>query len=304
MFGSAKVTKNADPDQYKYTGYGIGLDSRSEFSFAHGRYGKNVIIFGVDMSSSAHVDNKGKDILILGEGPTQGLDDTTLTAEAKYPINFTQSGKRFVSSLNCNGSKNFLFVNDTKVYQFKAKNAEIKDYALFLGNFLKDFTINNMKTKTSLKGVVQLFSADFNPIDINNILDIHKYLMKRTGYKIVLWLIKKIFIGLLISLVNGSNHTKCVSLRNQKCMIQPTLINLQPNECSQEFHCYPFSFKLDRCVGSRNTLNDLSNKVCIPNKTEDLNLSVFNMITGINKSKILTKHVSCKGKCRFDGKKM
>ena len=101
------------------------------------------------MSSSAHVDNKGKDILILGEGPTQGLDDATLTAEAKYPINFTQSGKRFVSSLNCNGSKNFLFVNDTKVYQFKAKNSEIKDYALFLGNFLKDFTINNMKTKTS-----------------------------------------------------------------------------------------------------------------------------------------------------------
>ena len=122
LFGSVKVTKNADPDQYKYTGYGIRLDSRSEFSFAHGRYGKNVIIFGVDMSSSAHVDNKGKDILILGEGPTQGLDDTTLTAEAKYPINFTQSGKRFVSSLNCNGSKNFLFVNDTKVYQFKAKN--------------------------------------------------------------------------------------------------------------------------------------------------------------------------------------
>ena len=74
------------------------------------------------MSSSAHVDNKGKNILIIGEGPTQGLDDTTLTAEAKYPINFTQSGKRFVSSLNCNGSKNFLFVNDTKVYQFKAKN--------------------------------------------------------------------------------------------------------------------------------------------------------------------------------------
>ena len=64
--------------------------------------GKNVIIFGADMSSSVHVDNKGKDILILGEGPTQGLDDTTLTAEAKYPINFTQSGKRFVLSLHYN----------------------------------------------------------------------------------------------------------------------------------------------------------------------------------------------------------
>ena len=98
MFGSAKVTKNADPDQYKYTGYGIGLDSRSEFSFAHGRYGKNVIIFGVDMSSSAHVDNKGKDILILGEGPTQGLYDTSWTSEAKYPINFIQSEKKCIKS--------------------------------------------------------------------------------------------------------------------------------------------------------------------------------------------------------------
>ena len=52
--------------------------------------------------------------------------------------------------------------------------------------------------------------------------------------------------------------------------------------------------KLDRCVGSCNTLNDLSNKVCVPNKTEDLNLSVFNMITGINELKTLTKHISCK----------
>ena len=48
------------------------------------------------MSSSAHVDNKNKDFLILGERPTQGLDDTTLTAEARYPINFAQSEKRFV----------------------------------------------------------------------------------------------------------------------------------------------------------------------------------------------------------------
>ena len=107
--------------------------------------GKNVIIFEVDMSSSVPIDNKGKDILILGEGPTQGLHDTTLTAEAKYPINFTQLGKTFVLSLHYNGSNRFLFVNDTKVYQFKAKNSEIKDYALCLGNISKDFTINNMK---------------------------------------------------------------------------------------------------------------------------------------------------------------
>ena len=113
---------------------------------------------------------------------------------------------------------------------------------------------------------------------------------------------KKIFVGLLTGLVNSSNHTKCVLLSNQKCMIQPTLINLHPNEYSQEFNYYPFAVKLNRCVGDCNTLNDLSNKVCVPNKT-DLNLSVFNMITVINESKTLTKHVSCECKCRFDGRK-
>ena len=115
-------------------------------------------------------------------------------------------------------------------------------------------------------------------------------------------LTKKMFMGLLISIVSASNHTKCISLSNQKCVIQPTFINLHPNECSQEFHYYPFTVKLDKCVGSCNTLNDLSNKVCVPNKTEDLNLSVFNMITGINESKTLTKHISCECKCKFDGR--
>ena len=81
-------------------------------------------------------------------------------------------------------------------------------------------------------------------------------------------LIKKIFIVLL------SNMT------------QPILINLHPNKYSQEFHYYPFAVKLGRCVESWNTLNGLYNKVCVPNKTEDLNLNVFNMIKGINESKI------------------
>ena len=69
------------------------------------------------MSSSVHVDNKNKDILILGEG----LDDTTLTVKAKYLINFRQPNKRFVLSLHYNGINSFLFVNATKIYQFKAK---------------------------------------------------------------------------------------------------------------------------------------------------------------------------------------
>ena len=76
-------------------------------------------------------------------------------------------------------------------------------------------------------------------------------------------LIKKIVIGLLTGLVNGSNHTKRVSLSNQKCEIPLTLINLHPNEYSQEFHYYPFVLNLDRYFGNCNTLNDFSNNVCM-----------------------------------------
>ena len=112
---------NAELDKYKYIGYDIGFDSRSEFSLPDGSMEKNVIISGPDMSSSVHDDNKNKDILILGEELTQGLDFTTVTAEAKYPISFTPSGKRFVLSLYYNGSSRLLFVNATKIYQFEAK---------------------------------------------------------------------------------------------------------------------------------------------------------------------------------------
>ena len=64
-------------------------------------------------------------------------------------------------------------------------------------------------------------------------------------------------MGLSISIVNTSKHKKCVSWGNQKCKIQPILINLHSNECNQELHYYPFVVKLDRCVGSCNTINDL-----------------------------------------------
>ena len=98
-------------------------------------------------------------------------------------------------------------------------------------------------------------------------------------------IIKNMFIFLLSKVANGSNHTKCVSLSYQKCMIQPTLIN------------YPFAVKSDRCVGSCNILNELSNKVPVSNKTKDLNVSVFNMITKIKQLETVTKHISCEYKC-------
>ena len=128
LFGSVKLTRNADQDKYKYVVYGRGLDSCSEFLITDRNIGKNVITFGADMSSSVHIDNKNKDILILGGMPTQELHDTTLTAEAKCPIDFTQPRKKIIFSPHHNGSNSFLFVSATKIYQFKAKDSEIKDY--------------------------------------------------------------------------------------------------------------------------------------------------------------------------------
>ena len=156
LFGSAKLTMNADLDRYKYSCYGVGFDLHTEFSLPEGSMGRNFIIYGADLCSSVQIDNRGKDILVLGEGPTKALDDKTLTAKAKYPINFAQSGKRLVLSLNYNGSNSFLFANGTKVYQFKAKDSEIKYNELCLGNISKDLTINNM-TKAGLKGVANFF---------------------------------------------------------------------------------------------------------------------------------------------------
>ena len=79
MFGAVNLTKNANIEKYKYSGYGIGFERRSSFSFTGGRFGQNVLILGADMSTSLHIDNKKKDILVLGRRPTQGLE-STLTA--------------------------------------------------------------------------------------------------------------------------------------------------------------------------------------------------------------------------------
>ena len=83
------LIKNADPDKYKYCAYGIGFDHCSDSSFTDGSMGKDATIIGAVMSTSVHIDNKNKDFLILGEGLTQRLDDTTLTAGPNYPNNFT-----------------------------------------------------------------------------------------------------------------------------------------------------------------------------------------------------------------------
>ena len=116
LFGAVKLTKNADPDKYGDSGYGIGFDACSQFSLLDCSWGKNVIIFGVDNSFFVYVHNKKKNILVLGESTTQDLDNTTITAAAKCSINF---------------SYNFLYVIATKMYQFKAKDSNRTIYTVF-----------------------------------------------------------------------------------------------------------------------------------------------------------------------------
>ena len=111
------------------------------------------------MSSSAHIDNKKKDILILGKGPTQGLEHT-LTAEKMCSINFTVTKKKLCLSLHYNGENSYLFVNGTEIHRFTAKYSETVETPLCPGNFY-DFTV------------------DYDAIAVDDTLDIHNYLMKK-----------------------------------------------------------------------------------------------------------------------------
>ena len=176
LFGTVTLTKNADIDKYGYSGYGIGFDRKSHFSFTGGGYGQNVLIFGVDMSFSAHTDNKKKDI-VLGKGSTQGLEHI-LTAEIMHSINFTVAKKKFCLSFHYNGANSYLFVNAIEIYKFKAKDSEIVPIPLCLGNILKDWSTNNMK-KTGFNEYVYDFSVDYEAIAVDDIKNIHKYLMTK-----------------------------------------------------------------------------------------------------------------------------
>ena len=104
------------------------------------------------MSSSAHIDNNKKDILVLGKGPTQRLEHT-LTAEKIYSINFTVTKKKFCLSLYFNGADSYLFVNGKEIVKIKSKDSTIVATPLCLGNISKNWWINKMK-KTGLNEFV------------------------------------------------------------------------------------------------------------------------------------------------------
>ena len=105
------------------------------------------------MSSSTKIDNKGKDIFILGKGPTQGLGENSLSAEKMYSISFTKVNTKFCLSLHYNGANCYSFVNGTEIHKFTAKDSMIVPNNLCLWNVLKDFSASNMN-KTGLNGYI------------------------------------------------------------------------------------------------------------------------------------------------------
>ena len=109
-----------------------------------------------------HIDNKKKDILNLGKGPVDSLYDTTLTTEKEYSIDFTEQQKKVCLSFPYNGINSYIFFNGVEIYKFKARDFEINAAPLCFDNLSKDFSD---------------FSFDYFSIDVDDILDIHKYLM-------------------------------------------------------------------------------------------------------------------------------
>ena len=164
------MTKITDIDKYKYSRYGIGFDRQGLFSHRSNGTRRNVIIFGVDMSSSTKINNKKKDILIPGKGPTQGLEHA-LSAEKMFSINFAENNQKICFSVHHNGVNSYLFVIGRDIYKFKAKDSELVATPLGLGNVPKDWTVDNMK-KTGLNGYVYDVTLDYDASAVDNIFDI------------------------------------------------------------------------------------------------------------------------------------
>ena len=185
LFGAMQITKNAtDSDKNNYKGYGICFDERSQFGHtvtengvAYTSNGRNVLIFGVNMSFSAHATNRANHIYLMGDGLTQGINDTTLYAENKYFRNFTEPGVKFVLSLHYSYDNSYLFVNGRQELKFKCKTDQLVKEKLCIGN-LSDQWTENESEKTGLYGNIYDFVVDYEDILlVKTIYDMHRYLM-------------------------------------------------------------------------------------------------------------------------------
>ena len=184
FFGALQIIKDpTNNSKNNYKGYGLCFDERSNFSHTitqDGRQrtsnGKNVLIFGADMSSSIHATNRANHIYCFGEGLTQGINDTTIYAEKNYYRNFTEHGEKFVLSLHYNGDDSYLFVNGRQELKFKAKNDQVVKEKLCIGNLSDQWTASESE-KTGLHGNIYDFAVDYEAIiGVGPIYDMHRFL--------------------------------------------------------------------------------------------------------------------------------
>ena len=142
---------------------------------------KNVIMFGVDMSSSIHATNRANNIYVMRIDFIQGINDTTIYTEKLFLNNFSEFGVKFVLSLPYNGDNSFLFVNGRQELKFKAKHDQIINEKLCLGNLSSEWTTSESE-KTGVYGNIYDFVVDYKTINgVKPIYDMHKYLMTRHG---------------------------------------------------------------------------------------------------------------------------
>ena len=182
-----QITKNAtDNSENNYKGYGICFDEGSQFGHimseggrTHITNGRNVLIFGADMSFSIHRTNRANHIHVIGDGLTQGIHDTTLYVEKKYFRNFTEPNVKFVLSLHYNGNDSYLFVNGRQELKFKCKTDQLVKEKLCLGNLSDQWTATKSE-KTELYGNIYNFAVDYEEIlGVKPIYDMHRYLMTK-----------------------------------------------------------------------------------------------------------------------------
>ena len=144
-----QITKKADTSKYRYKEYGICFDEGGLFSMGNINNGRNILIFGVHEDSVIHANNKANNIFVMGDVFVQGINDTTLYAEKMYSQNFTQPSTKFVLSLHYNGDDSYLFVNGRQELKFKAKDDQIINEKLCLGNLSVQWTTSESE-KTGL----------------------------------------------------------------------------------------------------------------------------------------------------------
>ena len=192
LFGAMQITKNAtDNAKNNYTGYGICFDERSQFGHTmieggrtHITNGRNVLIFGADMSFSVHATYRANHIYVMGDGFTQGIHNTTLYVEKKYFGNFTEPNLKFVLSLHYNGDDSYLFVNGRQELKFKCKTDQLVKEKLCIGNLSDQWTASESE-KTGLYGNIYDLVIDYEQIlGVNPIYDMHRYLMTKHNISI------------------------------------------------------------------------------------------------------------------------